>query len=336
VPLFLGFLLASCSIDVDDLSGGSRDKRDGGIGGEAGFGTSAAGSGGFAGSGAGNRGSGGLAGLGGADPDAAGAGGTSGGAGSGGFSGRGGTGAAGTTGEAGPDAAAGSGGQDASDDGGTAGGSGGQSGATGSGGTSGAGGNSGGSDATVVDSGSNDAPLDESDASDASALCQGGVCKRVFVSANPLPSGGDLGGLMGADDFCQSTADTKLLGGTWKAWLSDGTISASARLTHATVPYVLLDGSRLGANWTALTSGTLAHAIDVSEDGTPHAATLEVWTGTTSAGAFSGRSCSAWTNNAPGSATADVGLSNETNSDWTNAFQQYCDRLNVHLYCLEQ
>lgn len=240
------------------------------------------------------------------------------------------TGSGGTTGGTAPDATAGGTGMDVSDDHG--GGFAGHAGAAGSGGASGA---EAGTDAVIADGGANDVSRD-GPASDAGALCRGGICKRVFVTIDPPPTGGNLGGLAGADDFCQARADTNQLGGTWKAWLSDATSSASARLAHATVPYVLLDGTTVAANWSALTGGTLAHAIDVGEDGDVQPGMLEVWTGSTPSGGYSGRSCSSWRNNASGSATADVGYSSEASADWTDVFQQYCDRLNVHLYCFEQ
>jgi hypothetical protein len=354
------FVLASCSVYLDDLTEGRSDAAspEAGIGGRAGSGTGAAGAGGASGAtgGAGSTGTGGVgttAGSGGADLDASGGGGSGAGAGAGGSSGTGGaSGASGASGGRGSDASAGAAGiagsgglggaagMDGSGGLGGTGGAGAQAGSAGSGlagsaGTSGRGGMEAGTDTIIVlDSGANDLPRD---AGDAGGQCDGSICKRVFVSSRPPPAGANLGGLTGADDFCQSAADTNQLGGTWKAWLSDPTTSASARLTHATVPYVLLDGHTVAANWSALTSGTLAHAIDVSEDGTVHTSdVLEVWTGTTFAGAYSGRSCGAWTSNAPGSTTADVGLSNQTNGNWTNRYQQYCDRTNVHLFCFEQ
>jgi hypothetical protein len=352
------FVLASCSVYLDDLSAGRMDGGSpaAGAGGQAGLAAAGAGaldaSGTTGGAGrAGTGGIGGSAGAGGADRDAMGAGGNGAGAGTGGFSGTGG--ASGAAGGSGPDASAGAAGIAGSGGlGGTAGmdgsggfggaaGSGGQSGSAGSAGTSGAGGTEAGADTIIVlDTGVSDVPRDDrtaGDVTDSGGPCRGSVCKRVFVSSQPPPAGANLGGLTAADDFCQSAAETNQLGGTWKAWLSDPTTSAAARLTHATVPYVLLDGNTVAANWSALTSGTLAHAINVSEDGTVHTSNvLEVWTGTTLAGAYSGRSCSAWTSNAPGSTTADVGLSNQINGNWTNRYQQYCDRTNVHLYCFEQ
>ena len=144
-----------------------------------------------------------------------------------------------------------------------------------------------------------------------------------------------MGGLAGGDAFCQSAADARRLGGSWKAWLSGAMTSASARLTHATVPYVLLDGTTVAANWTALTSGTLAHGINISEDGTVQTAALEAWTGTYSSGGAARDTCYSWTS-ASASDYGYVGLSSQTSGSWTRAFDQFCDRMNVHLYCFEQ
>jgi hypothetical protein len=338
LSLLVGVLLSSCSIDLQDLTSGARDASrndaDGGDhAGAGGAGSGGAAAGGAAGAhetgGSAGHGGAGTGGAAGADHDGGGAAGI-GAAGSGGFAGSGGDSGAGNAGSGGdedpPDARGDATGIDASEDGGK-GGSGGSSGAAGAAGSSGA--DAG--DATVaVDSSSRDA-LGQPDAR---MVCPGNKCKRVFISANSPPTGGNLGGLTPADAFCQSAADAKDLGGNWKAWLSDSSTSASLRLTHATVPYVLLDGTQIAANWSALTSGAIAHVINVAEDGTILDNT-EVWTGTTSSGAFSGHSCSGFTS-ASVSNTGDVGRSNETNSDWTDIFPQACDRLNVHLYCFEQ
>jgi hypothetical protein len=153
----------------------------------------------------------------------------------------------------------------------------------------------------------------------------------------PVPSG-KLGGVAAVDTFCQTTADAKSLGGTWRAWISDTTSSPSTRFTKATVPYRLLDGSTIANNWTALASGTLQHAINIQEDGMPPpaAAVLEVWTGTTASGTYSGHACANWTNDTNAAPTGDVGVSSVTNSGWTNIYQQFCDRTTLHVYCFEQ
>jgi hypothetical protein len=292
----------------------------GGIGGHAGVvgtGGNSGGSGAGAGGNAGRSGAGGVSSGGGAGtividsgPGVDG-GGAAGAAGSSG----------GTAGSGGSDASAGAGGGGSTGSGGSAGG--------GGGGASGGSGGSGG--AAGADAGSQDAPPETG------GVCATGACKRVFVSSSSPAATGAFGGLASADAFCQSAANTKQLGGSWKAWLSTSGTSASSRLLHATVPYRLLDGATVAANWAGLTSGGLSHAINVTEAGVvlPSGTILEVWTGTTTAGAYSGDTCNGWTD---GSATptAEVGLTSESGSGWTAKYRQFCDRTNIRLYCFEQ
>src|SRR6187401_2282495 len=61
--------------------------------------------------------------------------------------------------------------------------------------------------------------------------------KRVFVPDQTYV-GGLLGGLAGADMKCEARAAAAGLAGTYKAWLSDQTKSATARLTHSTGAYL--------------------------------------------------------------------------------------------------
>jgi hypothetical protein len=146
---------------------------------------------------------------------------------------------------------------------------------------------------------------------------------------------GNLGGFAGADAKCQTLATGASLGGTWKAWISDTGSSPSTRFARATVGYRLLDGSLVAANWTALTSGTLAHAIDLDEGGKPFSIPSEVWTATTTTGTLDLDGCMSFTSNLATVTTTIEGLCNATDSTWTNKYLQFCDR-NAHLYCFEQ
>src|SRR5262249_23852873 len=83
--------------------------------------------------------------------------------------------------------------------------------------------------------------------------------KLVFVSSTTYT--GNLGGLSGADAKCQSLATSAGHTGTFKAWLSDDLVDAKSRLTHAMMPYVLVDGTIVATGFNDLTSGTLRHAI---------------------------------------------------------------------------
>jgi hypothetical protein len=78
---------------------------------------------------------------------------------------------------------------------------------------------------------------------------------------------GNLGGLSAGDSICQASADGAGLTGTFKAWLSDTSTTAGSRFTHPTLPYILRDGTLIANDWTDLTDGSIAHAIDLDENG---------------------------------------------------------------------
>jgi hypothetical protein len=173
--------------------------------------------------------------------------------------------------------------------------------------------------------------------------------KRIFVSSESYT--GNLGGLTGADSLCQQLATTAKLGGTYKAWLSSTTTSASARLTHATVPYVLVNGVVVAQDWTGLTSGTLLSPIDVNEGGGPAPMELlmcgqsnasVVWTATSTSGMLGttqGATCADWTSSTT-TTGAVLGFADRTDNGWTAACSAgsgstICSG-NAALYCLEQ
>ncbi|MCA9876161.1 MAG: hypothetical protein KC442_00200, partial [Thermomicrobiales bacterium] len=64
-----------------------------------------------------------------------------------------------------------------------------------------------------------------------------GVCS-VFVSSDFF-TGGEIGGLTGADAKCQSLADAAGLSGIFKAWLSDGNQSPDTRFSFFSGPWRL-------------------------------------------------------------------------------------------------
>jgi hypothetical protein len=201
----------------------------------------------------------------------------------------------------------------------------------------------------------NDAPPDVT-TQDAPALTQ----YIVFVTSTMYT--GNLGGLAGADAKCMERAAAAMpspLPGTFKAWMSDSTVSAAMHLTtHATVPYVMLDGTPIAADWNALTSANGAQVqnmITVDENGhtvpTSDSNCYDPTTGTNVAGHF------VWTNsNDDGSlftsagtcqdltsqSDADTGntgsgsndqMSTQWWSSWCNG--QSCDS-SAALYCVQQ
>lgn len=169
------------------------------------------------------------------------------------------------------------------------------------------------------------------------------LVKRVFVSSVALfPS---LNGTAGADAQCAGLAQQANLGGTWLAWVSAPQFPAFARMTHATMPYTLVDKQTIVAqSWLDFTDGSLAHAIDHDEHFlTPSAAGFNcpdtnctsVWTGTDQAGNFIAPDCQDWTQNTPTN-SGTTGFWPATGIAWTNGNQPAPCSFEARIYCIEQ
>jgi len=105
------------------------------------------------------------------------------------------------------------------------------------------------------------------------------------------------------------------------------------RLTHSSVPYVLVDGTRVADDWDDLVDGALDHPIDLDEHGNPHQNDA-VWTATNSGGLGGYYDCSGWTG---GIAAAGVtGATSAAGGLWTHADTFHFCNLNSRLYCFEQ
>ena len=187
-------------------------------------------------------------------------------------------------------------------------------------------------------------PSDAGSTVDAADTAPPTVCSlglaRVFVTSAMYS--GNLGGLSGADRACQTSADAQSLGGNWHAWLSTSSAFATSHIYGAKKGWVLLDGSLVAASPQALVSGGLAHAIDVSELGTQVTdGQTEVWTGIDVTGAMGSGFCTDnsgadWSSSSTSASTPLVGHLDATDSTWTAAYLQVCNRTNVRLYCFEQ
>jgi len=162
--------------------------------------------------------------------------------------------------------------------------------------------------------------------------------KRVFVTSTS--STGDLSGLTGAagatglqaaDNHCMFLATAAGIPGTYKAWLSDSSISASARLTHSGAAYVLVDGTVVAFHFTDLTDGSLAAPINRTQLGLPTTEST-IWTGTTVSGAIDSWSCTNWSS---AIVNAMTGSPSATDGRWTSATEQNCATPRA-LYCFEQ
>lgn len=169
--------------------------------------------------------------------------------------------------------------------------------------------------------------------------------KRAFVSKTWVD--GSINGnndVTGADNFCQSQAIQNGLGGSWVAWLSNGSSgSAVSRLnpSGAQYRYMLVDMTTLVANsWTDLTDGTLIHAIDKNQFGELNSGII-VWTNTKIDGqkidSGSTGTCANWGNNSS-SRRGNVGHTLFADSKWTqftDGSQFQCDIYRA-LYCFEK
>jgi hypothetical protein len=189
------------------------------------------------------------------------------------------------------------------------------------------------------------------EASPCQYTCVAGTCgqdsKRVFVTS--VLYNGNLGGLDGADMKCQTLAMAAGLPGTYRAWLSDFDHSPSTRFSKAGGPYILVDGSIIANNWTALVSGSaLRRAIDLTDTGGAPPATgktcgnvnRSVWTNTRDDGTLANPSytCSDWTSS---TGTASWWGRSDHQSSWTlacsggNSAEIGCGSTSS-LYCFQQ
>lgn len=167
-----------------------------------------------------------------------------------------------------------------------------------------------------------------------------GTCGACLAFVSSTEKTGNLGGLAGADAICQNLASTAGLPGSYMAWLSSTTKSPISRFTRATVPYTLVDDTLIAANWAALVSGTLSHAINKIEtgafvDGAPDFA----WTNTGETGAPGGlgdaaTNCLEWTS-AENFQAGNTGRIHNTNFGWTAYTFDQCS-MPRRLYCFQQ
>jgi hypothetical protein len=167
--------------------------------------------------------------------------------------------------------------------------------------------------------------------------CPGAKC--VFTASTAF--GANFGGLAGADMQCQMLAQAAGLNGEYRAWLSSTTESAGSRLSHAAVPYHLVDGTLIANDWSDLTSGSLRHAIDLNEHGGAPPGTSavgghDVWTDTLPSGAlnFPSSTCGDWAN--PGAPGSLGDYTQQTGMYWTYKFNLSACSGTATLYCLEQ
>lgn len=172
---------------------------------------------------------------------------------------------------------------------------------------------------------------------------QVGNYNLVFLAAVPGTTDGDIGSVSAANTVCQNAAVAAGVGGTYYAWISDGTNSPSSgtyAFTHSTVPYQDINGNTIATSWTTLTSGTLSHGIEYTASNATESG-VKVWTnvstsgGSTTPGSSTTGNCAAWTNKTS-SDKGNYGLSNSTTSTWTADTNVACNSGSTYVYCFQQ
>jgi len=158
------------------------------------------------------------------------------------------------------------------------------------------------------------------------------LSKRIFVTSGQFANG-NLGGLSGGDQKCNTAATNASLGGTWMAWLSDANTNAIDRLTDVG-PWTLVDRSAVVFNHKSDMAGNPLVAINMYETTALNGGAASVWTGTSSGGTKNANTCAGWTTSASG--TGHIGQT--ATSEWTDHGDFNCDGSGgaAHLYCVEQ
>lgn len=149
-----------------------------------------------------------------------------------------------------------------------------------------------------------------------------------------------MGGLTGADEICQHLATSAGLPGKYLAWLSDATESPATRFIQSTVPYVLVDGTQVAADWNDLIGAIIDAPINKDEKQQSYSGWEPVWSHTR----FNGtpyddtHNCDNWTAAIPVPPALDLtkaGSSNATGGAWTEDGIYSCNR-NFQFYCFQQ
>lgn len=167
--------------------------------------------------------------------------------------------------------------------------------------------------------------------------------KRIFITSK-ITTGG-LGGLEGADAFCQSAASEAGLGGTWVAWLSSSTVNAIDRIEDVG-PWYLVDGKTLiFKDKNSMISSNPEAPISLDEYGKPIGDgkyDVYYWTGTGADGKKSGspQYCllgdKDW-DNGTSLTGVNVGISRATTGSWWTAYPATYGCNNwYNLLCIEQ
>jgi hypothetical protein len=144
-------------------------------------------------------------------------------------------------------------------------------------------------------------------------------------------SGGNLGGISGADTTCNTLADSATSESieasfTFVSWLSNDTINAKDRIPagFSGLNYFRTDGIKVADNFADLIDGSIDSKIDRDENEVG-AGRKEIWIGTTGLGTCEGSSCNNWISSSS-SDQGRQGKRDQAGEDWTNHKYENCDK----------
>lgn len=174
---------------------------------------------------------------------------------------------------------------------------------------------------------------DSGSGSNPSEACKGAKNCVRFLFVTSATFTGRLDGLVGADQKCAAAAAAipALSARSFRAWLSDTSISATTRLTHGTSAYRRTDKGVVATNFADLSDGTLALPIALDENGLVVDGT--VWTGTDSTGNAGSFNCADWSDDSL-SESGGFGDILTATAAWSSSSASSCD-VQRHLYCVE-
>ena len=144
---------------------------------------------------------------------------------------------------------------------------------------------------------------------------------------------GNLGGIFGADQKCQTFAQAAGLNGKFQAWLSDSKTNAIDRVPEGGPWKKLRDGARADLVFATRDSwrGFPADFVDLFQDErglAPAGGTPPTWTGTDIGGAKAAKNCLDWTSANPvETGAAGIRASLPEKQAWTQDANNACSRL---------
>ena len=160
-----------------------------------------------------------------------------------------------------------------------------------------------------------------------------GGTKRIFITT--LQYTGDLGGLAGADQKCNTEAQAAGAGGTWKAWLSDATTDALTRIVEVG-PWADFGKFTKTIFNNKATLQTIPLAPLYYDARGQQSSGNSVWTGTDLGGTKSASHCHSWTSSSSSFLESGaVGYAGNATAQWTQGSVDLCNTKNS-IYCIEE